>query len=147
VSTLQGAVNNWRFKFAQTTCELHQLQAHTAQVEQLALNQAAVVDLLFQQANDNANTMMALLTSNANLVQQVQMATGLMHAVLVAVGAPLTESVCLPGGLQLLPTASSPLLQDLVPLVATVIGGSSRWGADLMRLCAVHSRTALQELP
>ena len=68
------------------------------------------------------------------------MATGIVHAVLVAVGAPLTASVCLPGELQLLPTSSSALLKDLVPLVAGVIGSSSKWGAEFMRLCAIRSR-------
>ena len=127
-------------------CQLQDSQMQVVQMGMWAAIQAAEVNVLTQQAVTDTNVKEAAMASIACLDKQVNVATGLVHAVLVAMGTPLTCGVSLPGGLELQPTCRSPQLKAMVPLVADVIGDSSEWGAELMRLCAVNSRTAMQDL-
>jgi hypothetical protein len=127
-------------------CQLQDAQMLVVQMGMWADTQAAELNKLAQQAVTDRNIKEAAMASIACLDQQVDVATGLVHAVLVAMGTPLTCGVSLPGGLQLLPTTISPMLKVMAPLVADVIGDSSKWGAELVRLCAINSRMAMQSL-
>jgi hypothetical protein len=83
----------------------------------------------------------------------VEASTCLLHALLVAVGAPLTQALSVTSHLHLVPTltpttssSTRRLIVDLVPRVVELLSNISPWGEKLMRFCGLARQQALEEL-
>ena len=129
---------------------LGEAQAFMAQREQACLQLVAEAQAVAAQG------MMAQLALRASVLcaqQQCTMAVELVHVLLVTLGLPLTCVLDMPGGLQLMPTAASPLLAQLVsamrealPLLAVAARGDSKAVEELLAGTAVGCRAALEGL-
>jgi hypothetical protein len=83
----------------------------------------------------------AALKLAGGLALQLREALAVVHAVLLAVGAPLGDTVVLPSGLILTPTTlNNTLTREVLPQVIEAISTSSPWGRLLMEECAERRR-------
>ena len=142
--------------------QLHQARAALEQQQQqwvqylgeaqalMAQREQACLQLVAEAQAVAAQDMMALQASVVCAQQQCTMAVELVHALLVTLGLPLTCVLDMPGGLQLLPTAASPLLAQLVSALREALPllnrGDSKAVEEVLAGTAVGCRAALEGL-
>ncbi|GAX84305.1 hypothetical protein CEUSTIGMA_g11727.t1 [Chlamydomonas eustigma] len=152
--------------------EMEVLKAHVLQVESDAFMYVSIItkehgdammqieaenNMLIQHVdslNHQLSTFVALAQAYADeatdlRVNGVETMSCTLHALLVAVGAPLTQTLSVSSQCTLAPTESATsrgLILELVPCIVELLSSTGPWGQKLMQFCGVARVQALEEI-